>query len=337
MRLARLFALALVLASSPVLAQPKKGDAADDSVVLKNGTMVTGKILDDDPKTGVTIKLANGKVRVVPAAEVKLVERAMTPSEKAASPKPKPKADDEPPDAAPIAAAKDDTEKKPDKAADDGYAHPSFRWGVGGELGLVLSRANSDGALKLLSPYFGIHGAFDVGLTRRVYLRIDPTVATFSRSSEVPNVPNALNAPSADPSTWTLYRYASVATKLRLIELLARVEAGYDFTPMLTSRLGVLAGMAILSAKGDICSPSTEPGLVYGLSLHPIAARFGEKRNVEVALGVDYTSVPVKRCTTSVPDGYVPVVNALNQFQPVLLRDRIGVGTVALGATYLLD
>ena len=336
MRLARLLALAVMLVSSAALADGKKGDTTEDSVVLKNGTMVSGKILDDDPKTGVTIKLASGKVRVVPAAEVKLVERAMTPAEKAEKPKP----EIAPAEAAPKPADKPDKPAPAEESAStsgDAYAHPGFRWGFGGELGVVLSRANSDGALKLLSPAFGLHAALDLGLTRKLYLRVDPTLATFSRSSEVPNVPNALNAPSADPATWTLFRYSSVATKLRLIELFTRVEAGWDFTPTLTSRVGFLVGMAVLSAKGDICASSTDLGVVYGLSLHPIAMRFGEKRALEVALGVDYASVPVKRCTTSVPDGYVPVVNALNQFQPVLLRDRIGVGTVGLGATYMLD
>ena len=116
----------------------------------------------------------------------------------------------------------------------------------------MLSRANSDAALKLLSPWFELHGALDIGLGRRVSLRVDPTIATFSRASEVPSVLYALYAPTPDASTFTYYRYSSVATKLRFVELMTRAELGYDFSPLLSARAGVLGGVTLLFAKGDI-------------------------------------------------------------------------------------
>jgi hypothetical protein len=326
MRPARLLA-PFVLALAPCLATAQPKGPTDDSVVLKNGTMVTGKILDDDPQNGITIKLANGKVRVIPASEIKMVDRAATANEKP-KPEPKPKRDE------PVEPEKkDDDEAKKKPEADAGCAlHEGTKIGVGLDLGLVLSRSNSAGDLKLLSPQIGAHLAIDVGLARKVYLRIDPGLATFSRSSEVPGVPMQFDA-SVTPGVLTT---RTVATKLRIVELLARVEVGYDFTDTITSRIGAVGGLTFTAASGDVCDSSTDLGAAYGLSVKPVAARFGESRAVEVALAIDYLSVPVKRCTTSVPDGFVPPAGAISVFQPLFAKDRIGVGVVGLGVTYML-
>lgn len=47
---------------------------ADDLVWLKNGGRLRGQVLSEDPKEGVKIKLADGRTRVVPVAEVNKVE-----------------------------------------------------------------------------------------------------------------------------------------------------------------------------------------------------------------------------------------------------------------------
>lgn len=47
---------------------------ADDVVWLKNGGRLRGQVLSEDPKEGVKIKLADGRTRTVPVAEVNKVE-----------------------------------------------------------------------------------------------------------------------------------------------------------------------------------------------------------------------------------------------------------------------
>jgi hypothetical protein len=59
-----------------VLAVPAIAHAgdSDDTVILKNGGRVRGTVLVEDPGKGVTIKLADGTTRTVPAADVKNVQ-----------------------------------------------------------------------------------------------------------------------------------------------------------------------------------------------------------------------------------------------------------------------
>jgi hypothetical protein len=309
---------AIATSSFATLALADKGD---DTIVLKGGTVVTGKILDEDPKNGVTIKLATGKVRVLAPAEIKSVEHA-----KPAKSEPRTEAPDDAPAKPPATDA--DEPKKPEPSTSK--AHEGVKLGVGLELGLVLSRANTDGSLTLLSPSVGAHLAIDVGLAPRVYLRIDPSLSTFSRSSQVPGVPLQFDA----TTTPGVLSTRTVGTKLRVIDLSTRVEVGYDFTDAITSRIGGAVGLAFGLASGDVCNSATDLGVVYGLSTHPIGVRLGESRSVEVALAIDYASVPVSRCTTNVPAGFVPPSGAISVFQPLFLKDRIGIGVAGLSATY---
>lgn len=78
----RVISLALVLAV-PAIAHA--GDS-DDTVFLKNGGRVRGTVLVEDPGKGVTIKLADGTTRTVPAADVKNVQYGAPPSAPAPAP-----------------------------------------------------------------------------------------------------------------------------------------------------------------------------------------------------------------------------------------------------------
>lgn len=72
---------------APALAHA--GDS-DDTVFLKNGGRVRGTVLVEDPAKGVTLKLADGTSRTVPAAEVKNVEYAAAAGASTAAPAPAP-------------------------------------------------------------------------------------------------------------------------------------------------------------------------------------------------------------------------------------------------------
>lgn len=64
--------------------------AAADEVKLKNGGRVRGTIMEEDPKTGVRVQLADGTVRVIEAAKVEKViyDEDKTPPKREPSPPP---------------------------------------------------------------------------------------------------------------------------------------------------------------------------------------------------------------------------------------------------------
>jgi hypothetical protein len=71
-----------------------------DTVLLKNGGRLRGKVMEEDPKSGVSIKLIDGVVKRVRPDEVKSVEYAAS----VAPPLPAPPSPGPPPPAVPVAA-----------------------------------------------------------------------------------------------------------------------------------------------------------------------------------------------------------------------------------------
>jgi hypothetical protein len=70
-RYPRALASALLLAAASALSPAAR---ADDVVFLKSGGRLKGQVKSEDPRTGVKIRLADGRERVVSAAEVERVE-----------------------------------------------------------------------------------------------------------------------------------------------------------------------------------------------------------------------------------------------------------------------
>lgn len=328
MRLRALALSVLVASLVPGVAIAQKKEApAEDSVVLKSGQMVTGKILDDDPKNGVTIKLANGKVRVIPPADVKLVERAEpAPAKK----KPAPKATDDEPEK----PAKDEEEgkKDPPKAAQEpeaGKRGEGLHIGAGLAVGPVFSRANNEGSLKLLSPFVGVHGAFDVVVGERLYLRVEPSIGTFARTSKV-DVPVKVDT-TVSPN---ILVKETITNKVRVIDLFVRAMLGYDYADALTGRAGLRVGYGLASTSASQCSDGAGNGMSYGASLVPIGVR-AMKKAIEVSLLFDYAWEPTPRCDVpGLKDGLVVEKNAITVFVPKVVKDTTAVGILALSATY---
>jgi hypothetical protein len=320
-------ALCLLFLATPALAQ-KDDASAPDKVTLKNGQTVTGKVLDDDPKTGVTIKQANGKVRVIAAKDVKMVDRADTAAKPAPKPTPQPKDEDEdtPPPPKPA-------KQKPADDDDDAEAthHKGTTFGVGGDLGMVLSRENAAGSLKVLSPDLGIHGTLDSVLSGALYFRLDPAIATFARTSSVV-VPTSID--TTDPAHIVVHQ-ETVTNKIRVIDLTVRAALGYDWLPILTSRLGLRLGLDLASGNGVGCPNDSRTSLAYGLATTPIAARFGKKDQLELGLFFDYVVLTMPRCSAGDTSGFVVPQNAVTKFSLQVSDEKISLAELGLSATYM--
>lgn len=324
MRAGPVFAVLLALSS---LASPARA-AAEDTVVLKSGQVLTGKVLDDDPSTGVTIKLSSGKVQVVPAKDVKMVERSMPKGEATKKPDPPPKKPapvaDEPDDAKP----KDRDEPKPDEPGKDAAAR---KLGAGLALGAAVSRANKDSSLTVLSPSFGVRGAYDVRFSPELSLRLEPELATFSRKSKL-LAPIEVDTRVSPPVVTS----EEIVTRVREITLSIGALAGVHYGGRYASRLGVVLGVArasaTASAQRDPCADTSKTGALIGLRAHPIAARFGR---FEAGLSVEYVWVPMIRCDVGdLSGGLSFAANASSKLVPKPIETTLGVGLVALTGTY---
>ncbi len=59
-----------------VLGVAAEARADDDLVLLNNGGQIRGLVMSEDPKEGVSVRLANGTVRKIPASDIKSVQYA---------------------------------------------------------------------------------------------------------------------------------------------------------------------------------------------------------------------------------------------------------------------
>ncbi len=320
MRIARALAACWVLAVAMTIAE--RSDAADEDVVrLKDGTTLTGKILDEDPKGGVTIKLSSGKVQVVPVAQVKSTTRADVAPKKEAPP-------DEPPAprrAPPPTAA-------PPRAVDERDSERRALFGAGGDLGLVLSSNNADGAIKLLSPSLGAHVTLAGSATASVYFLLDVGLSTFSRRSTV-------SQPARIDTTKTplVVTNQEISTKNRAILLLLAPQAGYELTRSLSARVGLLLGYARTSASAEAplhaCEADAQGGVTYGARLVPLAYR--GLGNVELSATLDYLWAPMPRCfVPGLDKGLTIKGGGVTEISPSIQKKTLAVGVLGVGATY---
>lgn len=314
-----LFALVTLLASTA-------GAATEDTVVLKSGQTLTGKVLDDDPKTGVTIKLSSGRVQVVPAKDVKMVERSVGKGDdkkdegatKKRAPPPKDE-DDEPKPA-----------KKPEKEEPKPDAAPG-RYGAGLAVGAAISRANKDSSLTFLSPSVGVRGAVDVPLSPGFSLRIEPEIATFTRKSKL-TAPIEVDTRGPDP----VITSEEIVTKVRELTMsvgaLGAVEYGGRFASRAGIVLGVARATATATAQRDPCPSTSKTSAMFGLRAHPIMARFGA---AEVGLTADYVWVPMLRCDVGDLSGGLSFpANADSKLVPKSISSTLAVGVLGVSGTY---
>ncbi len=300
--------------------------AAEDTVVLKSGQVLTGKVLDDDPTGGVTIKLSSGKVQVVPAKDVKMVERSMSKAEasKKADPPAKKRAP-EPPDDEPA------PEKKPEEPKADEPEKATRRLGAGLALGAAISRANKDSSLTVLSPSIGLRGAYDVRFSPELSLRLEPELATFSRKSKLV-APIEVDTRVSPP----IITSEEIVTRVRELTLSVGALAAVHYAGRFASRLGLVLGVARASASAsaqrDPCADTSKTGALFGLRAHPITARFGA---FEAGVNVEYVWVPMVRCDVGdLSGGLSFAANASSKLVPKPIATTLGVGVVGLTGTY---
>lgn len=318
MRIARAVVACLVLTAGTSYAEKPKPNA-EDVVNLKDGTIVTGKILDDDPKAGVTIKMSNGKVQVIPTAKVKSTERGEAAPAKRAPPPDEPDAPPPPP-----------PKKEPPKPDDGAGKRPLL--GVGADLGAVMSSNNADGAIKLLSPSLGVHATFAGSATPSVYFLADVGISTFSRKS-------AVTQPARIDTSQTplVVTNQEIATKNRALLFTVAPQAGYEISRAFSVRGGLVLGYARTSGSSEAplhpCDSGAQGGLVYGARLVPAAYRgFG---SVEIAATFDYLWVPMPRCFVPGLDKGLKVQGGgVTEIYPTLQNKTIAVGTLGLNVTY---
>ena len=306
-----------------LLAVATTARADEDAVFLKNGKKLTGKVVDEDAKKGVTIELKDGKKRTFKPKEVERVEKAR-PTEPAkaaeppAPPKPKveePEADDEPPPPAP--------------PGDHVRRGVSFGAGVG--FALVRS--------KSLGPQLGLSGVIDIGTGSPFYVRVEPGLSYFTRSTSV----NALRSIDfADPASPEVNR-EKITNNVRLIELHAKAGLGYDIGESLTARLHGIVGYSTATTDAPQCVGGANAGLLYGGGLVPLAVRALGKKQLELGANVDYVFVPVPKCDIPVSGSIVapaptaedPRPSSLVSFPPALKKQRVGALFFGLHLSYV--
>ena len=314
------------LAVALLVAAPARA-GAEDTVVLKSGQVLTGKVLDDDPTTGVTIKLSSGKVQVVPSKDVKMVERSVSKGDAPKKDEPAPKkraaapVDDEPEEPKP--KAKPEEPPKKDEAP--------RALGAGLALGAAISRANKDSSLTVLSPSVGVRGAYDVRFSPELSLRIEPELATFSRKSKLV-APIEVDTRVSPPVVTS----EEIVTKVREITLSVAALASVDYGGKFSSRLGLVLGVArasaTASAQRDPCADTSKTGALFGLRAHPFAARFGA---FEAGVSAEYVWVPMLRCDVGdLSGGLSFAANANSKLVPKPISSTLGVGIVGLTGTY---
>jgi hypothetical protein len=106
----RLSASVLAIGAVLALASAAHAGDADDTVLLTNGGRVRGTVLEEDPTTGVRLRMPDGKVRTFKKAQVKSVKYGG----EAADAQPAPAA---PPTSAPVVSAPPEPARAPDLAS----------------------------------------------------------------------------------------------------------------------------------------------------------------------------------------------------------------------------
>lgn len=261
--------------------------------------------------------------------------------EKAPEPEPKPKPkkrpmpdpdeDDEPPKKeAPV-------ESKSDEAWASGT-----RFGVGLLLGPALSTNNAEGKLTPL-PFFNLNLAIDARFGGRLYFRAEPGLSMLRRTSTV-RVVRKVDATEKDETgkVAPTVTVEDISNKVTSYDVSVRALLGFDYTRTLTGRVGVVVGVnsaatGAVPNEPEICSSNASTkGLVYGLHLTPLAARFPVgKMMVEGGLGVDLRSQQIPRCDVPLKGDFTVNAGEVAVFTPKIVDSALTVTVVGLQGAIL--
>jgi hypothetical protein len=194
----------------------------------------------------------------------------------------------------------------------------------------VLSRENAGNDIKVLSPWIAAHLALDLSLSEKVYARFEPSFGTFSRATKKTTVSSVDTI--QHPNVVTL---ETISNKVRVYDLFVRALVGYDFSPSFTVRAGLLVGYDIAKTGASQCSDSTSSGVSYGGTIMPAILRVGEKKAVELAFVMDYSSHAIPRCDIPFADRFVVEDNAITIFPARIIKQRIATAMLGLHGTYM--
>ena len=294
--------------------------AADDTIFLKNGKTVTGKILAEDTKKGVLIELKDGKKKTFRPREITKVIKA---------PPPEPPKKNEPPrpPLPPAAVPEEEPEEAP----------PPPTWHV--RKGLTFG-FGLDGALvraKSLGPQLGLHGIVEVGTGTPFYVRAEPGLSYWTRSTAVNALSSITPPPAGSPDDPSVIERVKITNNVRVLEGHVKLLLGFDIGQSLSIRAGGLLGYARATTDATQCTGGSNSGLLYGGTLVPLVFRALEKKQLEVGANVDYQLVPVPKCdvpvsgTISVKAGDDPLT-----FDPALKKQRVGALFFGLHLSYLI-
>ena len=272
---------------------------AEDTIFLKNGTYLSGTIVEENAVKGVTIKTEDGQLKTVKNSEIKKIDRATA---QPSSAKPKEPEKKESKAATPPAKEppKDSDSKAKTAASSDSWVHPSGA-SPGVSLDIGASKAKSFGF------FVGAHANVDIGLSDSVYARLEPGLWTFSRSTHV-TAPSRIDVPaSGDPVVTS----DTITNDVRTWLFGSRLLIGFDYAQTssvsLTGRVGGLLAFSTSKTSAAQCESEsngkiTRSGLAYGGSISPITARLGSSRGFELGSFIDILSVSVPKCDFPVPD-----------------------------------
>lgn len=262
---------------------------------------------------------ALAKPKKVPADQIAPAPTATASA--APAPRPRVKAD-EAPDSEPSPPA-DET------AAEDtaGWSHRKTHLGASLILGTALSSKNKSGSITPLFPFISLGFVIDLGLGGPLYLRLEPSVGYLRRTSEVDTI-RQIDARQDE----LIITKQKIVNRVNAIDFTLRPMLGYDYTPHLTGRLGLLLGLSTAGTGAESCSSAPRTSsFLYGGHLTPVAYRIDQgSRAIEVGLSVEVRSQKIPQCgvdlngSYSVPKGYVAT------FTPKISADPLTV--VAVGA-----
>jgi hypothetical protein len=273
----------------------------------------------------------------------KKAPKAEEPPEEEPKPRRKPKADadadadSKAPAAAPLVAP------EPEAVV----AHRGTTFGGGLLLGMVFS-SNNDSPYKLISPELGAQFVIDTVLNKGLYLRIEPTLSTFGRTASREAVVSAAG-PKTNPVTGAAVParivQETITNRTRLVEIAPRVMLGYDFTPMLTARLGLILGVSLAKTSTSINETASDDcqdiplrsGLVYGAALNPISVRFGKgKQTFELGLLLAVSKRTTSSCSRPLPaEGLSLKRDEEATVGAKVTNSDVTTRTIGLQATYL--
>jgi hypothetical protein len=169
----------------------------------------------------------------------------------------------------------------------EGWGHNRFAFGFGAGLG--IASLNTDHAD--VGPWFGLRAALDFPLSGPFYLRVDPEIASHASSrSDYGYYSDSSGTPTS----------GTVEQPFTLSLLLARVMAGYDFSPMLTARAGGFLGVGSGKVKATFngqpfCDEGSATGPAFGATAAG-ALRLGGDHKHEIALQGDAGIFPAPEC-----------------------------------------